>query len=43
MGEGVEGDAAAVEYLNIAERQDQGPWDYTFVKGQGYKDFSSAN
>ena len=43
MGTGVEGDAAGVEYLKLAERPDQGPWDYTFVKGEGYKDFSSAN
>ncbi|KIV96925.1 hypothetical protein PV10_00738 [Exophiala mesophila] len=43
MGTGVEGDAAGIEYLKLAERQDQGPWDYTFVKGEGYKDFSSAN
>ncbi len=25
----------------LAQRKDQGPWDATFVKGVGYKDFES--
>ncbi|OCT47749.1 hypothetical protein CLCR_03708 [Cladophialophora carrionii] len=35
----ISGEAHAEEYLKIADRKDQGPWWYTFVKGTGYKDF----
>ncbi|KIY02852.1 uncharacterized protein Z520_01317 [Fonsecaea multimorphosa CBS 102226] len=35
----ISGEAAAVEYVKLAERTDQGPWLYTFVKDAGYKDF----
>ncbi|EXJ89846.1 hypothetical protein A1O3_02913 [Capronia epimyces CBS 606.96] len=38
-GPNIDGPAAAIEYLKLAERQDQGPWLHTFIKGQGYKDF----
>ncbi|KAJ9610359.1 hypothetical protein H2200_005136 [Cladophialophora chaetospira] len=38
--EDISGSAAAEEYVKLAERTDQGPWLYTFVKGDGYKDFS---
>lgn len=32
----ISGEGAAKEYLALAERKDQGPWDYTFVANQGY-------
>ena len=40
MLKGVNGEAAAVQYLSLAEDKQQGPWLLTFVKGSGYKDFS---
>jgi len=40
---GISGEAAAEEYPKLAERKDQGPWLYTFVKGEGYKDFGTGN
>jgi len=43
VGLAVDGPAAAEEYLKLAERKDQGPWLYTFVKGEGYKDFDTGN
>lgn len=33
------GEAHAMEYLTLAQREDQGPWLWTFVKGKGYVDF----
>ncbi|OAP58589.1 hypothetical protein AYL99_07679 [Fonsecaea erecta] len=42
VGTAVSGSAAAVEYVKLAEQQDQGPWLYTFVKDAGYKDFERA-
>lgn len=38
----VNGPAAAEAYLELAEKKEQGPWDYTFVKGKGYVDFKEA-
>merc|ERR1712000_57150 len=35
----IDGPAAATAYLKLAEQKEQGPWLYTFVKGEGYKDF----
>ncbi|KAK6379049.1 hypothetical protein LTS17_006752 [Exophiala oligosperma] len=35
----IDGPAAAVEYLGLIERKDQGPWLHTYIKGKGYKDF----
>ncbi len=35
----IDGPAAAIAYLKLAEQKEQGPWLYTFVKGEGYKDF----
>ncbi|OAG33959.1 hypothetical protein AYO21_11912 [Fonsecaea monophora] len=43
VGNAVSGEAAADEYVKLAERADQGPWLYTFVKGAGYKDFEKAS
>ncbi|KAI8633255.1 NAD(P)-binding protein [Xylariaceae sp. FL1651] len=34
------GDAHAEEYLKLARDPKQGHWQYTFVKGKGYVDFS---
>ena len=42
VGKSVDGQAAAEDYWNLAQRKDQGPWLYTFVKGEGYKDFSAG-
>ena len=38
----INGPAAAEAYVQLAERKDQGPWLYSFVKGQGYKDFGAV-
>lgn len=38
----IDGPAAAEHYLKLAEGEKQEPWLQTFVKGIGYKDFSSA-
>lgn len=40
MIKGTDAEAAAEEYPKIAEIQGQGEWLYTFVKGEGYNDFS---
>jgi hypothetical protein len=32
----ISGEGAAKEYLALSQRKDQGPWDYTFVSGEGY-------
>jgi len=37
----IDGSAAGAEYVELAERKDQGPWLHTYVKGQGYKDFGT--
>ena len=39
---GTSGPAAAEAYCGIAELKEQGPWLYTFVKGEGYKDFEGS-
>ncbi|KAJ9611739.1 hypothetical protein H2200_004923 [Cladophialophora chaetospira] len=43
VGKSVSGPAAAEEYLKLAEQKEQGPWLYTFVKGDGYKDFEKGS
>ncbi|KAF2472601.1 putative short-chain dehydrogenase [Lindgomyces ingoldianus] len=35
----VGGPAAGKLYVELAEGKEQGPWDYTFVDGQGYVEF----
>jgi hypothetical protein len=42
VGTNVSGPAAAEAYWELAETKEQGPWFYTFVKGEGYKNFESA-
>ena len=36
------GEAHAVECVKMAEREGQGPWQWTFVTDEGYKAFSST-
>ena len=36
------GDAHADAYWNLAEGKEQGPWNYTFVKGKGYVKFEDV-
>ncbi|KAH8674945.1 hypothetical protein BGZ61DRAFT_361029 [Ilyonectria robusta] len=38
----VDGEAHGKFYVELAEGESQGPWQQAFVKGVGYKDFSSA-
>lgn len=38
----IDGDAHGVFYSQLIERETQGPWNATFVKGQGYTAFSEA-
>ena len=38
----VDGEAHAKHYVELAEGKLQGPWQQTFAKGVGYKDFSAA-
>jgi len=40
MVEGANGDAHAEEFLKLAQDPKQGPWQYTFTKGIGYKAFT---
>lgn len=35
----IDGEAHGEAYFELATRKEQGPWDYTFVKGAGYKKF----
>jgi len=35
----VNGPAAGNMYVELAEKKEQGPWDYTFVDGKGYVEF----
>ncbi|KAL8828991.1 MAG: hypothetical protein Q9191_002271 [Dirinaria sp. TL-2023a] len=39
---GIDGDAHAKLYAQLAEGKAQGPWQQTFVKGVGYKQFPAA-
>lgn len=39
MYNNIDGEAAAEEYVRLAEMGEQGPWLDTFVKGKGYQDF----
>lgn len=36
------GEGHGEHYLHLAEGKEQDPWQQTFVKGKGYKDFSIA-
>ncbi|KAK1762704.1 hypothetical protein QBC33DRAFT_551326 [Phialemonium atrogriseum] len=38
-GTGIDGEAHAKFYVELAEGKSQGPWSQTFVKGVGYKPF----
>ncbi|KAF2100239.1 putative short-chain dehydrogenase [Rhizodiscina lignyota] len=38
----VGGLAAGKMYVELAENKEQGPWDYTFIDGKGYVDFTKA-
>ncbi|TVY20865.1 Short chain dehydrogenase 1, partial [Lachnellula arida] len=35
----VSGPAAGKAYVELAEKKEQGPWDYTFMEGKGYVEF----
>jgi hypothetical protein len=39
----VNGPAAAEAYVELAEKKDQGPWDYTFLEGEGYVEFKEES
>jgi len=39
---GIDGEAHAKLYVELAEGKSQGPWQQTFVKGEGYKQFPIA-
>ena len=41
MYSNISGEAAADWYVELAEGKEQGPWQQTFVKGIGYKDFQA--
>jgi hypothetical protein len=34
----VDGEAAGEVYVELAEKKEQGPWNYTFIKGKGHVD-----
>jgi len=36
----IDGDAHGKMYLELAEGKEQGPWQQTFVKNVGYKNFA---
>ena len=38
----IDGEAHAKMYIELSEGKTQGPWQQTFVKGEGYKDFAKA-
>lgn len=38
----IDGDAHGKLYVELAESKTQGPWQQTFVKGEGYKRFPVA-
>lgn len=38
----IDGEAHGKFYVELAESKVQGPWQQTFVKGLGYKDFSTG-
>ena len=38
----LDGEAHGKFYAGLAEGKEQGPWQQTFVKGVGYKDFAAA-
>lgn len=31
--------AAGAEYIKLAEKAEQGPWNHTFIDGKGYVEF----
>jgi hypothetical protein len=39
VADAIDGDAHAEYYYELSQREDQGPWLATFVKGTGYVDF----
>lgn len=41
MYSNISGEAAAEWYVELAEGKEQGPWQQTFVKRIGYKDFQA--
>ena len=43
MPTGLSGPAHAEEYLKLAKQPEQGPWQYTFVEGEGYKEFPKVD
>jgi hypothetical protein len=42
-GSKIDAEAHGDVYVKLAEEKEQGPWDYTFVKGKGYVDFPSTD
>lgn len=38
----VSGESAAEMYVQLAEYQNQGPWNFTFVRGRGYVEQTGA-
>ena len=42
-GTKIDGEAHGEFYWELAEREDQGPWFATFVKGIGYKEFDNKS
>jgi hypothetical protein len=39
----IDGEAHANIFTQLAEGTNQGPWEQTFVKGVGYKNFAASN
>lgn len=39
----IDGDAHGKLFVELAEGKSQGPWQQTFVKGIGYKDFQAGS
>jgi hypothetical protein len=37
----VNGPAAGETYVELAEKTEQGPWNYTFIAGKGYHEFKA--
>lgn len=38
----IDGEAYGAHYVHLADDESQRPWQQTFVKGIGYKDFASV-
>lgn len=41
-GPGFDGEGRSKLHVELAENREQGPWDYSFVKGIGYVDFGAV-